>query len=261
MDTGLRGRVALVTGASGGIGRRICEQLRAEGAEVIAHGHTGADRLAAWCGPAGIEVERADLSDDREADALLDRIATRHGRVDVLIANAGRWPEPDLPLHRTPAADLRRTVEDNLWSALWSARAFVRTLEATGPAPDGSGAAIVLTGSTAGRFGEAGHLAYATSKAALHGLMLTLKNEIVSVDPRARVNLVQPGWTLTDAVSAHVDEALVRRVTATMPLRRIASVDDVAAAVLFLASPLLARHVSGEVVTVAGGMEGRLLRA
>ncbi|MCA9491421.1 MAG: SDR family oxidoreductase, partial [Myxococcales bacterium] len=96
--------------------------------------------------------------------------------------------------------------------------------------------------------------------AALHGLMLTLKNEIVAVDPNARVNLVQPGWTVTDAVAAHVDEALVARVTATMPLRRIASVDDIAAAVLFLASDA-AGWISGQVViTVAGGMEGRLQR-
>lgn len=260
MDLGLTGRVVLVTGASGGIGRRVCERLRDEGAVVVAHGHTGVDRLAAWCDPAGIRTERADLADDTQADALIDRVVTRHGRLDVLIANAGRWPEPDLPLHRTPAAALRRAVDDNLWSAMWSARAFVRALEQTGPAPDGLGASLVLTGSTAGRFGEAGHIAYATSKAALHGLMLTLKNEIVGVDPNARVNLVQPGWTVTDAVAAHVDEALIARVTATMPLRRIASVDDIASAVLYLASPVAARHVSGEVITVAGGMEGRLLR-
>ncbi|MCB9696966.1 MAG: SDR family oxidoreductase [Alphaproteobacteria bacterium] len=260
MDLGLKGSVALVTGASGGIGRRVCERLHEEGAVVVAHGHTGVDRLAPWCDPLGLHTERADLSDDAEADALVDRIVARHGRLDVLIANAGRWPEPELPLHRTGAADLRRTVDDNLWSALWSARAFVRALARTGPRPDGRGASVVFTGSTAGRFGEAGHIAYATSKAALHGLMLTLKNEIVAVDPHARVNLVQPGWTVTDAVAAHVDEALVARVTATMPLRRIASVDDIAAAVLFLASPVAARHVSGEVLTVAGGMEGRLLR-
>ncbi len=180
--------------------------------------------------------------------------------MDVLVANAGRWPEPELPLHRTPAEDLRRTVEDNLWSAIWSARAFVRVLEATGPSPDGLGASIVFTGSTAGRFGEADHLAYATSKSALHGLALTLKNEIVRVDPAARVNVVQPGWTVTEAVAHHIDAALIDRVTTTMPLRRLASVDDVASAILFLASPVAARHVSGEVITVAGGMEGRRLR-
>ncbi|MCA9491420.1 MAG: SDR family oxidoreductase, partial [Myxococcales bacterium] len=129
MELGLEGRIALVTGASGGIGRRICERLHEEGAVVVAHGHTGVARLAPWCEPLGIDTERADLGDDAAADALIDRIVSRHGRLEVLIANAGRWPEPDLPLHRTPAADLRSTVDDNLWSALWSARAFVRALE------------------------------------------------------------------------------------------------------------------------------------
>lgn len=259
MDLGYRGLVAVVTGASGGIGEGLCRALAAEGATVVACAATRPGGLG-WAAPLGIGTEVADLADEAAADAVFARIRARHGRIDVLFANAGRWPEPELRLDQTPVASLRRTVDDNLWTALLSARAFVATLAATGPRPGGPGAAVVFTGSTAGRFGEAGHVAYATAKAALRGLTATLKNEIVRVDPAARVNLVEPGWTVTPTVAPHVDAALVDRVTATMPLRRIATVDDIVHAALFLGSSTAARHVTGEVLTVAGGMEGRLQR-
>lgn len=259
MDLGYRGLVAVVTGASGGIGEGLARALAAEGATVVVHAHTRPDALG-WAPAVGAHPVGGDLSDPDATDALFAQVRERFGRIDVLFANAGRWPEPDLRLDQTPAASLRRTIDDNLWSATWSARAFVGTLAATGPRPDGLGAAVVFTGSTAGRFGEAGHAAYATAKAALRGLTATLKNEIVQVDPWARVNLVEPGWTVTPTIAPHVDPALIERVTRTMPLRRIATVDDIVSAALFLGSSRAARHVSGEILTVAGGMEGRVQR-
>jgi NAD(P)-dependent dehydrogenase (short-subunit alcohol dehydrogenase family) len=149
------------------------------------------------------------------------------------------------------------TLRVNLTGAFLCCRAFVRHLE---QAPREE-AAVVLVGSTAGIFGEPGHGDYAATKAGLRGLMLSLKNEIVHAAPRARVNLVSPGWTATPMAEAALrDDALVARVTATMPLRKVATPADVAAAILFLLSPKLAGHVSGVEVPVAGGMEGRLLR-
>jgi 3-oxoacyl-[acyl-carrier protein] reductase len=143
---------------------------------------------------------------------------------------------------------------------MWTARAFVAALRRSGPRPDGHGAAVVFVGSTAGRFGEAGHAEYAAAKAALRGLTLSLKNEIVHADPWARVNLVDPGWTVTPMAAETLERTgQLDRVTRTMPLRRVATPADVAAAVLFFASPTMARHVSGEALTVAGGMEGRVL--
>lgn len=257
MDLGLAGKVALVTGASGGIGEGVARALAAEGARVVAHAHTGFDRLGPWCGPAGIDTVQADLCDPAAVDAAFDAVRSRHGRIDVVAANAGRWPEPELRIHETPVEDLRKALDDNLWSAVLTARAFLRTLAASGPGPDG--AALVFTGSTAGRFGEHGHVAYATAKAGLHGLVLTLKNEIVHLDPQGRVNLVQPGWTATPAVAHALTAETVARVTRTMALRRVAAVEDVARAVVFLASPRAARHLTGQVITVAGGMEGRTL--
>lgn len=258
MDLGLQDRVVLVTGASGGIGTAMVQAFLAEGAVVIAQGHTRFDGMAERL-PGAIPM-RADLGDPAAVDALFDRIVATHGRIDVLAANAGRWPQPELALHETPVSELQATLVDNLSSAMWSSRAFMRVLAETGPR-DGEGASIVFTGSTAGRFGEARHAAYAAAKAGLIGLALTLKNEIVTLDPWARVNVVEPGWTATPRVRGGLEarpEGAVR-ATQTMALRQLARCEDIARTALFLASPRAARHVTGESLTVAGGMEGRRL--
>ena len=93
-----------------------------------------------------------------------------------------------------------------------------------------------------------------------NGLLLSLKNEIVATAPLARVNLVAPGWTVSPMTEKDLTEETVARVTATMSLRKVATAEDVARAIAFLCSPLAAGHVTGQVITVAGGMEGRLLR-
>jgi 3-oxoacyl-[acyl-carrier protein] reductase len=117
-----------------------------------------------------------------------------------------------------------------------------------------------LIGSTAGQFGEARHLEYAVSKAGLYGLMRSLKNELVELDPWARINLVEPGWTVTPMAEASLAvPGTIEKVCATMPLRQLARPEDVARTVVFLSSPALARHLTGQVLTVAGGMEGRAL--
>jgi 3-oxoacyl-[acyl-carrier protein] reductase len=155
---------------------------------------------------------------------------------------------------------LRDTLEVNLLGALFTARAFLGTLARTGPRSDGHGAALLFTGSTAGRFGERGHVDYAVAKAALHGAVRTLKNEIVRLDPYGRVNAVDPGWTITHMARPALEQpGQVERVVRTMPLRQLGRAIDVARTVAWLASPTAAAHVSGEIIAVAGGMEGRLL--
>ena len=120
----------------------------------------------------------------------------------------------------------------------------------------------MLVGSTAGRFGEAGHADYAAAKAAIQGgLLLSLKNEVARLGPRVRVNAVAPGWTVSPMTRGMLEEDDVRRITRTMPLRKVATPEDVAAQVVVLASERLSGHVTGELVTVAGGMEGRVLHA
>ena len=132
-------------------------------------------------------------------------------------------------------------------------------LARSGPRADGRGASLCLVGSTAGRFGEAGHVEYAVSKAGLRALVLSLKNEIVDLDPYGRVNMVEPGWTITPMTEELLDDdELVQRVLATTPVRQVARAEDIASVVAFLSAPGLSRHVSGEVITVSGGMEGRM---
>jgi 3-oxoacyl-[acyl-carrier protein] reductase len=132
------------------------------------------------------------------------------------------------------------------------ARGFLREVERNG---QGS---LVLVGSTAGVFGEAGHTDYAAAKSAiLGGLLLSLKNEIVRIAPLGRVNAVAPGWTESPMTRGLVDDDRVHEVTRTMALRKVAQPEDVAAQIVALASDEISGHVSGQVVVVAGGMEGR----
>jgi 3-oxoacyl-[acyl-carrier protein] reductase len=157
-------------------------------------------------------------------------------------------------------ARVRDVIEVDLLGAMWTCRAFMKQLAELGPRADGRGASICLIGSTAGRFGEANHVEYSVAKAGLHGLVRSLKNEIVHLDPWARVNMVEPGWTVTPMAKDSIEQpGVIERVCTTMPLRQLARASDIAAAVVFLSAPALARHVSGEVLTVAGGMEGRRL--
>jgi 3-oxoacyl-[acyl-carrier protein] reductase len=205
---------------------------------------------------------RADITDPEAMTAAAELAVARFGRIDHCVANAGVYVRPGARLDEMSPERVRASLDVNLLGALWTARAFLGALARTGARPDGRGASLTFIGSTAGRFGERGHVDYAASKAALRGAVKTLKNEIVTLDPYGRVNLVQPGWTVTAmAREALAEPGAVNRIVRTMPLRQLARPVDIARAVLFLASPEAARHVSGEVITVAGGMEGRLLWA
>lgn len=264
MDTRLENKVCLVTGASGGIGRAIAEVFAAEGARLVLQGHTQFAALQEFVEERGF-ADRAlclqyDVSDRAACFDAARRGAEHFGRLDVCVANAGKWPPEDVPFEEMTEERLRATLDANLFGAAFTAQAFMAELARSGPRDDQDGAALVFTGSTAGRFGERFHADYSISKAAMYGMVRTLKNEITRIDPYARVNLVEPGWTKTHmARPALQDDAVVRRVVKTLAVRQIARATDIARTVAYLCSPALARHVSGEVLTVAGGMEGRLL--
>ena len=264
METGLSGFAVAITGASGGIGESLVEAFAAEGCELALHSRTRGRELARLVERKGLAArslcQEADLRSEAELERAFAAWAGHFGRIDVCVANAGIWPADPEPLQRVSTARVREVIEVNLLGVLWTARAFLRVLERSGPRRDGHGASLLLIGSTAGRFGEAGHVEYAASKAALYGVVRSLKNEIVQLDPAARVNLVEPGWTRTPmAEAALAQPEVVARVMATRPLRQLAEPCDVARICVALASPLISRHVSGEIVTVAGGMEGRVL--
>jgi 3-oxoacyl-[acyl-carrier protein] reductase len=161
---------------------------------------------------------------------------------------AGVWPSEDVPVRELPLERWERTLRENLTATFLTARGFLRR----------GGRTLVLVGSTAGVFGEAGHADYAAAKSAVvHGLLLSLKNEVVRDEPLARVNAVAPGWTESPMTRGHVDPDHVRAISRTMALRKVAQPEDVAAQVVVLASDVLSGHVTGQIVTVAGGMEGR----
>jgi len=255
VDTGLTGKGVLVTGASGGIGAACARAFAAEGARVAVHYHRGEERareLAATLD--GAPTLQADLSDEREVERLFDEARAALGRVEVCAAVAGVWPSQDVPVWQLPLERWERTLRQNLTTTFLTARGFLREVERNG---HGS---LVLVGSTAGLVGEAGHADYAAAKSAiLGGLLLSLKNEIVRVAPSGRVNAVAPGWTESPMTRGHVDPESVRRISRTMALRKVAQADDVARQVVVLASDALSGHVTGQVVTVAGGMEGRVV--
>jgi len=264
MDLQLHDRTVLITGASGGIGQALALAFAAEGARLVLHGYDGFEALTAWHAAqpwAGRAIcVRADVADPDAVAAAFAQGEAAFGRIDSCVANAGRWPPAELRLDQLPTARLRDTLAVNLLGAAWTARAWMDGLRRHGPHPDGEGASLAFIGSTAGRFGEAGHADYAMSKAGLVGLCLSLKNEVVHLDPYARVNVVAPGWTITHMVRpALAVPGVIDRVTRTMPLRQLARAADIARAVVVLASPVASRHVTGEVRTVAGGMEGRSL--
>ena len=255
MDTGLDGQGVLVTGGAGGIGSAIVRAFAREGAKAAIHYLTSKDRAEALASEVGGVALRADLTVETEADELVPIAVERLGRLDVLVANAGHWPEEDVPVWNMTLDRWRATLAINLDGVFLSCRAFLRHVAATGSGN------IVIIGSTAGIFGEAGHADYAASKSAIvSGLTRSLKNEIVRVASTGRVNAVCPGWTQTDMTrDVLADESIIPRITRTMALKKLAAADDVASAVVALASDRVSGHVTGEVITVAGGMEGRVI--
>lgn len=259
MITGLSQRVVLITGASGGIGSAIARTFAAEGARVVAHygqRREAAEALAHELGEACLPIG-ADLTNEAAVRHLFATIESSWGPVDIVVANAGIWVGDYVPLERMTLDQWNRTVTTNLTSVFLCLREFFRGIERHRLLEP----AAVLIGSTAALFGEAGHADYAAAKAGMtYGLALSLKNEIARLAPRGRINVVCPGWTVTPMTRDFAaDAAMVRQALQTVPLRKVASADDVAQSVLFLASARLAGHISGQILTVAGGMEGRVL--
>jgi 3-oxoacyl-[acyl-carrier protein] reductase len=160
-----------------------------------------------------------------------------------------------------PLRQWRSTIDCVLTSAFLTTREFFRCV-----ARQRQGNAVLIA-STAAVFGEANHADYAAGKAAMaFGLTRTLKNEIVRIAPHTRdycggrVNCVCPGWTVVARTASKLrDPAMVRKVTATMALPQVARPEDIANLVVFLSSDRLARHITGQTILAAGGMEGRWL--
>lgn len=259
MNTHLQDKKFLLTGASGAIGAATARLFAAEGAQLALHYNRNRAPLVELAASLSVRsiLVQADLKEEAEVDLMFARIEEDLGLLDGIVVNAGIWEPTEVPLHEMSLAQWQHTQATNLTSAFLSCRGYLRQLARTRP----NEASIVLVSSTAALFGEENHADYSAAKAGMsYGLTLTLKNEIVRLSPRGRVNCVCPGWVATPmSADALLDPVQVGRATATMALRKVATVEDVASAIVFLSSDQLAGHLSGTLLPIAGGMEGRMI--
>ena len=245
MACSLRDRVAIVTGASRGIGRAVARRLAADGAAVVAAARSDhADGVAAEIRDAGgrsVGVS-VDVTDPERVEAMVRAALDEYGRIDVLVNNAGIVRDR-LALRMTPE-DWDAVVATNLTAAFACARAVLR------PMIRQRGGRIVNVGSVVGRMGNAGQANYAASKAGLEGFSKALAREVASRG--ITVNVVAPGMIDTD-MTAGLGESARKTLLAQIPAGRLGTAGDVAGAVCFLASDEAA-YVTGHVLAVNGGM-------
>jgi 3-oxoacyl-[acyl-carrier protein] reductase len=243
----LSGRRALVTGGSRGVGASTARLLARAGADVAIAYHSrsaDAEALVTELSALGARAfaEPGDLADPAAVARLFDRVEREFGGLDIFIGNAGIWPPRDVPLADMADEQWRRTMAVNLNGIFRSTRAAARILA--------DGGRIVLVSSTAGQRGEAYHADYAASKGALIALVKGVAIELARRD--ITVNCVAPGWIDTEMAALPYADGGRARIEGSIPLGRVASVDDIAGPIVFLCSPL-ARHITGEVVNVNGG--------
>jgi 3-oxoacyl-[acyl-carrier protein] reductase len=243
----LDGRIAVVTGGSRGIGRACCEALAAQGATVVVNyvkGDAAARAVAEAIGAAGGKADVAgfDVADSKAVDAGIEAIVKRHGKIDILVANAGI--SIDGLLLRLKDDDLEKLWTTNVRGPIACARAASRSMMR------GRWGRIIFMSSVVGEMGNVGQTAYSATKAAVIGAARSIAREFASRSVTA--NVIAPGYIDTDmtaTMSAEAKEQLVNVV----PLGRTGSAKDIAAACLYLASEE-AGYVTGQVLRVNGGM-------
>ncbi|MDP9148372.1 MAG: 3-oxoacyl-ACP reductase FabG [Myxococcota bacterium] len=243
----LDGRIALVTGGSRGIGRACSEALAAHGATVIVNyvrGEAAAAQVVEGIRAGGGKAEAVgfDVADSKAVEAAIDDIVKRHGKLEILVANAGI--AIDGLLLRLKDDDLERLWATNVRGSIACARAVSRGMMR------GRWGRIIFISSVVGEMGNAGQTAYAATKAAVIGAARSIAREYASRSITA--NVVAPGYIDTDmtaAMSPEHKEQLLRVV----PLGRVGAASEVAAACIYLASDE-AGYVTGQVLRVNGGM-------
>jgi 3-oxoacyl-[acyl-carrier protein] reductase len=242
----LAGQVALVTGASRGIGAAIAEGLARAGAAVVGTATTaeGAEAITARFAAAGLKGRGVvlDAADGAAVTALETDISGREGPVSILVNNAGITR--DNLLMRMKDEDWEAVLRTNLQSVFLTSRTFIRGMMKA------RGGRIINISSVVGVMGNAGQTNYAASKAGMIGFSRALAREVASRG--ITVNVVAPGFIETD-MTAGLPEAQRSALTGQVPLQRLGTVTDVAGAVIFLASPA-AGYITGETLHVNGGM-------
>jgi len=243
----LHGKVALVTGGARGIGAACTRLLARAGAHVgfaYRSRDVEASALTDELTKFGVQVfaHKGDLSQKSANESFVHNALQRFGGVDIFVGNSGIWPDLPVAVEALDDDRWRQTLATNLDGMFYGARAVVPHLR--------RGGRMIFISSTAGQRGEAGHADYAASKGAMISFVKSLAVELGPRD--ITVNSVAPGWVDTDAVTRPFAGDGRHRIESAIPLGRVASPEDIAGPVLFLASPL-ARHVTGEILNVNGG--------
>lgn len=234
----LKGKRAFVTGGGRGIGGATALLLARAGAKV-AVGYRSRKPAAQSHITAAV---RGDLGTTSGASkAVAEALRALGGDLDILVVNHGVWPPDEVPVAEMSDEQWESTRRANLDAVIYVCRAAIPRIR--------DGGTIVLVSSTAGQRGEAFHTDYAATKGAVISITKSLAVELA---PRMTVNCVAPGWVDTEMSAKPYTGDGRERIEQTIPLRRVASADDVAGPILFLCSPL-ARHITGEVLNVNGG--------
>ena len=244
----LGGKRVLVTGGSRGIGAACCRLFAQSGATVCIHYKRdagSAKRVLEECSRRAPDQQHlthaADLGLEEGVEGLFESIEQQWNGLDCLVANAGIWVHN--PIERLDLRAFETTWRLNVQGVFQCVRLAVPMLRAS---EDGN---IVAITSTAAQRGEANYSPYAASKGALIAATKSWSSELA---PEIRANSVAPGWVDTDMSADAYAEGGREEIAESIPLQRIATAEDIAAAVLFLASPL-ARHITGEILNVNGG--------
>lgn len=246
----LTGKVAVVTGGSRGIGAATVRLFAEAGAQVVFNYHrqrAAAEEVARLGGGAGVEVipVRANLRRLADARRLIQQAVRRFGRLDILVANAGIWNLEEIPIDKLSERDWDQMIDTNLKSVYAVIRFAAPVMKKQG------GGRIIAVSSTAGQRGEAFHTHYGASKGGIISLVKGLSTELAA--EKILVNCVAPGWVDTEMSRPVLRRAKSRRwVQAQIPLGRVASAEEIAGPILFLASDL-ATFMTGEIVNVNGG--------
>jgi 3-oxoacyl-[acyl-carrier protein] reductase len=243
----LTGRRALVTGGSRGIGAACARLLARSGADVAITYRTregDAEAVASEIRGLGrtAVAHRVELADRKQVDFTVEKIASDWGGIDLFIGNAGIWPSEEAAVRDMPDERWSRTMAENVDGMFYSTRAALRSM------PEGG--RVVLVSSTAGQRGESMHADYAASKGAMISFV---KSVAIEVARRGiTVNSVAPGWVDTEMCEDPFASGGRERIASAIPVGRIASVDDIAAPIVFLCTRG-ARHITGEILNVNGG--------
>ncbi len=245
MNFGLAGKVALVTGGTGGIGTAICEVLAEEGCRVATNyrSEEKAAALKARMSAKGFEVEtcQCDITDDGQCEAMAQQVEQALGPVDILVNNAGITR--DTTFRKMTGDQWRAVIDTNLNSAYNVTRPLIEGMMAR------SSGRIINISSINGQKGQVGQTNYAAAKAGLHGFTMALAQEVARKG--VTVNTVSPGYIATDMVMA-VPEDIRNKIIAQIPVGRLGEPEEIARIVAFLASEAAA-FVTGADISINGG--------